>query len=62
VAFTSPSNVEGFFAENELPSKATILAIGNTTAAALKARGVLNVQVAWQSSEQALADAILGLK
>jgi hydroxymethylbilane synthase len=62
IAFTSPSNVEGFFAQNQLPVSAKVLAIGSATAAALKAHGVDNVLISWQSSEQALADIILGLK
>jgi hydroxymethylbilane synthase len=61
VAFTSPSNVDGFFALNELPAQAKVIAIGTTTQKALAERNVKNVTVAWQSSEQALVDTILGL-
>lgn len=53
--FTSPSNVEAYFHENEISSSQKVIAIGNTTKEALLEKGI-NALISWQSSELALSD------
>ena len=58
--FTSPSNVEIAGGFNDLTSL-TCVAIGDTTAQALKAKGCTKVFTAPFTTEQALADLVCGL-
>jgi len=58
--FTSPSNVEIAAKFNDLKSL-TCVAIGQTTAQALKALGCTTVSIAPFTTEQALADLVCGL-
>lgn len=60
VAFTSPSNVRAFLAANTLTAATKVVSIGPATAAALEDAGIESTQ-SWESSEQALADTIIGL-
>lgn len=60
IAFTSPSNVRAYLAHNEWNSNSKAVSIGQSTAAALEAAGI-SPTISWESSEQALADTIMGL-
>lgn len=60
IAFTSPSNVKAFLAENKMAKSTKVVSIGESTARALHEHGI-DCTVAWESSEQALADTVLGL-
>jgi len=60
IAFTSPSNVRAFFEANALENGTRVVSIGHSTESALAEFGV-ECTVAWESSEQALADTIIGL-
>jgi len=62
VAFTSPSNVESFLISNKILPQTKVVAIGHSTAAALHNQKINISAIAWQSSELALADTILGLE
>lgn len=53
--FTSPSNVEGFFAMNTLPKDARVIAWGKSTANALQERGVKQVEILPEASVKGLA-------
>ena len=59
MVFTSPSNVEAYFAQHTLSERAAVVAMGPSTEAALKQHGVQNALVPWTASELALADAVL---
>ena len=52
--FTSPSNVSGFFACNDLPEKAVIIAWGTSTSEALKAIGSIPHYTLLEADETAL--------
>ncbi len=60
LAFTSPSNVRAFFKSNKLPAGSEVVSIGASTARTLEEFEV-DCTISWESSEQALADTILGL-
>lgn len=62
IAFTSPSNVESFLSSNKILPQTKVVAIGHTTAEALLNQNINVAAIAWQSSELALADTILGLE
>ena len=49
--FSSPSNVESFFKENEIPADSRVIAWGNTTAQALEKRKI-NVSYTLQTSNE----------
>ena len=53
--FTSPSNVEGFFAQNSIPEGATVIAWGESTAKALRQHQVQEFQVLKEPSQATLA-------
>lgn len=53
VIFTSPSNVNGFFLNTNLTGNEKVIAIGDSTHAALKKKGV-NAKVAFTPSEVSL--------
>lgn len=52
--FTSPSNVEGFFAQNQLPKKAKVIAWGESTAKALNETTEASVTVLDHPSQEEL--------
>jgi len=58
--FTSPSTVKSFLNQCRLPIKKAV-AIGETTAATLRENGISEVHVAPFTTEQGLADIVLGL-
>lgn len=60
IAFTSPSNVQAYFESNSIDKGTRVVSIGPSTEKALSEMGV-ECTVAWESSEQALADTIVGL-
>ena len=60
IAFTSPSNVRAFFTSAELGTNTQCVAIGRATAREIESRGY-SCTVAWETTEEALADTILGL-
>ncbi|HPO14891.1 MAG TPA: uroporphyrinogen-III synthase [Candidatus Hydrogenedentes bacterium] len=57
-AFLSPSGVRHFFMRYSIPEKATVLAIGPATAAAVTECGYKNVQTAGEFSRNGLVDAV----
>jgi hydroxymethylbilane synthase len=58
--FTSPSAVKHFLSQCSIPVKKAV-AIGETTASALKDHGISNFYIAPFTTEQALADLVMGL-
>lgn len=58
--FTSPSTVASFIKQNKNPIHRAV-AIGETTAAALKLSGIKEIYTAPFTTEQSLADIVLGL-
>lgn len=56
--FTSPSNVDGYFKNNEIPENATVIAWGEITNDALKRKALNNSEVLQISSQQALIEKI----
>lgn len=62
LVFTSPMNAETYFSKHTLLTFQRVIAIGQTTADALKALGIAGVRVSIEPSEQALAEAVLRLK
>jgi uroporphyrinogen-III synthase len=61
LTFTSPMNVEAYFAKYRLLSSQQCVAIGSVTARALDAAGVPKIHQAAQPNEAALARAVLQL-
>lgn len=59
LVFTSPMNAQAYFQKYSAKAGQKVLAIGTTTAEALKLLGVLDVIIAKEASELALAQAIL---
>lgn len=59
LVFTSPLNAQAYFAQRTPAPGAIIIAIGQTTAAALKNLGVREVIIAAEPSERGLAQAVL---
>jgi hydroxymethylbilane synthase len=58
--FTSPSAVNHFISQCKFPIKKAV-AIGETTAASLRKNGITEIHVAPFTTEQALADIVMGL-
>jgi uroporphyrinogen-III synthase len=56
--FTSPSNVEGFFQENNLPAEAKVIAWGESTERALKEVVSMPIHVLNEPTFEALIDAL----
>lgn len=56
--FSSPSNVNSFFNHNQIASEAKVIAIGESTLAALKAKKAKNVFLSWDYHSLALWDTI----
>ncbi|MEN0048532.1 MAG: uroporphyrinogen-III synthase [Bacteroidota bacterium] len=61
LVFTSPLNVEAYFHQHELQPHQRIVAIGETTAKALKKLGYCETTVAGQPTEKAMASAVMQL-
>jgi len=59
LVFTSPLNATAYFSEKEYQEGQQIIAIGNTTAQALKEIGIKSVTVADKPTETSLAAAVL---
>lgn len=59
LVFTSPLNAEAYFYQHKLQPEQRIIAIGDSTAAALRKLGFCEFMVAPQPSERALAEAVL---
>ncbi|MCB0562526.1 MAG: uroporphyrinogen-III synthase, partial [Phaeodactylibacter sp.] len=61
LVFTSPLNAEVYFGKYALEKEQQVVAIGDTTAAALHRLGVRKVIVAEEPSEKSLASAVISL-
>lgn len=61
LVFTSPLNAQACFTKNKWRKNQKVVAIGNTTAAALATLGIENVFIAKTPSENGLANAILNI-
>lgn len=62
LVFTSPMNAEAYFSTNKWGKNQRVIAIGATTAEALRTLGAEQVEVAAAPTEKALADAVLRLR
>lgn len=62
LVFTSPLNAQTYFSKYKKKEKQHIIAIGNTTAQALRALGLTVHRIAHEASEIGLAKAILSKK
>ena len=62
LVFTSPMNAEAYFVQHVLEKKQQVVAIGRTTAEALKALGIDGVFISDEPSERSLAEAVLRLQ
>jgi len=61
VIFTSPSNVDAYFANNLLDPYQKVIAIGNSTGKKLEEMGVNNYILPFSPDEVGLAEAVFGL-
>jgi hydroxymethylbilane synthase len=61
LAFTSPSNVEAYFAGNLLDPGQQLIAIGNSTGKKLEEFGVTNYILPFSPDEVGLAEAVFGI-
>ncbi len=59
LVFTSPLNAKAYFSVKKINDNQLIIAIGNTTAAALNKFGIKKIKIAENPSEEALAKIIL---
>lgn len=59
LVFTSPLNARAYFESRQPPEQTKIVAIGRTTATALRHLGVKEVMIAPEPSEEGLAEAVL---
>lgn len=59
LVFTSPMNAEAYFTKNSLVKNQHVVAIGETTGAALRELGLAEIHIAAEPSERGLADAVL---
>ena len=59
LVFTSPLNVESFLQKQDIQCSQLVVAIGRTTAQALRDRGVKKVKVAEAHTEEAMANCLL---
>ena len=62
LVFTNPMNAEAYFVQHVLQNKQQVVAIGRTTAEALKALGIDGIFISDEPSERSLADAVLRLQ
>jgi len=58
LVFTSPLNVEAYFYQNRLKPHQRIVAIGETTAKALRKLGYCEITIAGQPTEKAMAQSV----
>lgn len=58
LVFTSPLNVEAYFKLKKYKQEQSIIAIGNTTAKALRDKGIMQINIAKEASEAGLAEAV----
>ena len=59
LVFTSPMNARTYFQTRQRLPNQRVIAIGQTTAAALKELGIGRVEVAWEPSEAAMAEMVM---
>ena len=59
--FTSPSNVEAYFAKNTLPASVKVIAMGHATRSALREQGVQHPHLPDAFDEAGLSRAVFGL-
>ncbi|GAB4490134.1 MAG: hypothetical protein OHK0019_08610 [Saprospiraceae bacterium] len=62
LVFTSPMNAQAYFSKNKWAENQRIVAIGATTADALRELGISKIEIATEPTEQALAEAVLRLR
>ena len=62
LVFTSPLNAQAYFSEKTLKQGQNIIAIGNTTATALKKMGAIDIYRAAYPSEKAMAELVLTIQ
>jgi uroporphyrinogen-III synthase len=62
LVFTSPMNAQAYFSKNKLGEKQRVVAIGETTAEALRELGISKIEIADEPSERGLAEAVLRLR
>lgn len=62
LVFTSPMNAQAYFSKNKLAEKQCVVAIGATTAEALRELGISKIEIADEPSERGLAEAVLRLQ
>lgn len=62
LVFTSPMNAQAYFSTNVLGKNQRVVAIGETTAEALRELGISKIEIADEPTEQALAEAVLRLQ
>ena len=62
LVFTSPMNAQAYFSKHVLAEKQRVVAIGQTTAGALRELGIATVEVAASPDERGLAEAVLRLR
>ncbi len=62
LVFTSPMNAQAYFSKNKLAENQRVVAIGATTAEALRELGILKIEIADEPSERGLAEAVLRLQ
>ncbi len=61
LVFTSPLNAQAYLARHKPAESQRVVAIGETTARALREAGIAEVSVSGEASEEALARTVLGL-
>ena len=62
LVFTSPMNAQAYFSKHILRKKQRVVAIGETTAGALRELGVSEIEIAAEPTERGLAEAVLRLQ
>ncbi len=61
LVFTSPMNARAYFARHSIQTHQRVVAIGQTTASALRALGIKNAVMSKEPAEAALADTVLAM-
>ena len=61
LAFTSPMSAEAYFSKHILQKKQRVIAIGKSTFSTLEALGITRISMSTETSEQAMAEAVLRL-
>jgi uroporphyrinogen-III synthase len=54
-------NAEAYFSKNSLGKNQRVVAIGATTAGALRELGIMEIKIAGEATERGLAEAVLRL-